>query len=92
MLNSRLFNVLMVAALITVMVLTVLQAVATTQVAYAAQQNKLANTPFCLAPAAPVQSMYVKQMGIWVPRSASAPTGVDGGLIQILSDYRSCSN
>ena len=92
MFKSRLFNILIVAALIAVMALTVLQAVETTRVAHAAQQSKLANTPFCLMPAAPIQSMYVKQMGIWVPRSASAPTGVDGGLIQILSDYRSCSN
>lgn len=92
MFKSRLFNILIVAALIAVMALTVLQAVETTRVAHAAQQSKLANTPFCLVPAAPIRSMYVKQMGIWVPRSASAPTGVDGGLIQILSDYRSCSN
>jgi hypothetical protein len=92
MFKSRLFNVLMIAALIAVMALTVLQAVETTRVAHAAQQSKLANTPLCAMPAAPIQSTYVKQMGIWVPRSANAPTGVDGGLIQILSDYRSCSN
>jgi len=88
----RLFNVLMAATLIAVIALTVLQAVETTRVAHAAQQSRLAITPFCLKPAAPILSVYVKQMGIWVPRSANSPTGVDGGLIQILSDYRSCSN
>lgn len=35
--------------------------------------------------------VYVKEMGMWLPYTEDGPTGMDGGMIHLLSIYRSCS-
>ena len=34
---------------------------------------------------------YIQGTGRWIPFTEAGPTGVDGGLIQLLSSYRICS-
>jgi hypothetical protein len=38
-----------------------------------------------------IRNEYIEEMGIWMAYTEDGPTGVDGGLIQLLSDYRTCS-
>jgi hypothetical protein len=38
-----------------------------------------------------IHNEYVEEMGIWMTYTEDGPTGVDGGLVQLLSDYRICS-
>jgi hypothetical protein len=38
-----------------------------------------------------IRSEYLEKAGIWLTFTEDGPTGVDGGLIQLLSHYRSCS-
>lgn len=98
MFKPHLFNILVIAALVVVTALTVQQGLETTKVVHAAeiygQQNHTMEVLSCPMPAvdfSSIRSVYMKQVGLWVSRTNSGPTGVDGGLIQLLSDYRSCS-
>jgi hypothetical protein len=38
-----------------------------------------------------IRSEYMQSAGTWFPRKSGVPTGVDGGLIQLLSGYQSCT-
>ncbi|HEY6072788.1 MAG TPA: hypothetical protein VIV15_05170 [Anaerolineales bacterium] len=38
-----------------------------------------------------IRSVYMQGARSWFPRTPNGPTGVDGGLIQVLSGSRSCS-
>ena len=38
-----------------------------------------------------IHNEYVGERGIWMTYTEDGPTGVDGGLVQLLSDYRTCS-
>jgi hypothetical protein len=38
-----------------------------------------------------IHNKYTEEMGIWMTHTEDGPTGVDGGLVQLLSDYRTCS-
>ena len=98
MFKHHLFNILVIAALVVVTALTIQQGLETTKVVHAAdiygQHNHSLDTPFCPLPAvdfSSIRSVYAEQMSVWVSRTNSGPTGVDGGLIQLLSDHRACS-
>jgi len=98
MFKHHLFNILVIAALVVVTALTVQQGLETTRVVHAAdlygQHNHIVEALSCPMSAvdfSSIRSAYMKQVGLWVSRTNSGLTGVDGGLIQLLSDYRSCS-
>ena len=98
MFKHRLFNILAIVALVVVTALTIQQALETTKVVHAAeiygQHNHSTEPSLCslsIVDRSSLHSVYIKQMGIWVPRTNAGPTGVDGGLIQLLSEYRACS-
>lgn len=38
-----------------------------------------------------IRNGYVEGMNMWLPQTEDGPTGVDGGLINLLSSYRACS-
>jgi hypothetical protein len=88
MLKHRLFNMLIAVALILVTAFTVREAVATTIVR--SQENSVlrcANLPSRYS----IHTEYVKEAQMWVVGTENGPTGTDGGLINLLSDYRTCS-
>lgn len=91
MFRNRLFNILIVVALVMVTVFTIQQALETTRVVAAAGGPA---TSLCRIPAVDlttISTMYVEELGITVIRSDNGPTGVDGGLIHLLSDRQACS-
>ena len=88
MLKHRLFNMLIAVALILVTGFTVREAVATTIVR--SQGNSVircANLPSRYS----IRTEYVREAQMWVVGTENGPTGTDGGLINLLSDYRTCS-
>jgi len=93
--KNRLFNIFLVAAL-TLMVALILQgAIETNRVAMAAgASDDTVVAPICDNPAverSSIHRVYVNQMDTWLTYTDGAPTGVDGGLIDLLSNARVCS-
>ena len=88
MLRHGLFNLLIAIALVVVTAITAREAVATT--ALRSQGNK-AVVCASLPSRHSLRTEYVKEANMWVVRTENGPTGTDGGLIDLLSDYRSCS-
>jgi hypothetical protein len=88
MLRNRLFNLLIAIALVIVVALTVREAFATTlitsQPAAALECNSL---PSHLS----IHTEVLKETGTRLTYTEDGPTGVDGGLIQLLANYRTCS-
>lgn len=96
--KNRFLNIFLIAALTLMVALTIQGAVATAQVALAAgnvdQGNAPAAAPLCDFPAVERQTIhrvYVEQMDTWITYTDRGPTGVDGGLIELLSGSRDCS-
>ena len=86
--TNRLFKLLIVMSLVIAVVLTVRDAVATTAIrSGAASSITCASLPSRYS----LRSEYVKEADMWVLRTDDGPTGVDGGLVELLSGYRSCS-
>jgi hypothetical protein len=97
MYGTRLFNILVVVALVVVAVLTIQQAAGVAQVTSAASNPVLAASSIqdhtapagaqCLQASAhrTVTAVYVKQMNQWLPHTDEGFTGVDGGLIYMSS-------
>ena len=87
MFKNRLFSILVITALVVVTALTIQQALETTRVVSAAAS-------VCTIPPvdrSSIRSAYMQEKGVWVSLSDNGPTGVDGGLLHLLSDYRTCS-
>jgi hypothetical protein len=58
------------------------------------QANLPTGAPLCDFPAverSTIHRVFVEQMDTWVTYTESGPTGVDGGLIELLSNERACS-
>ena len=88
MLRNRLFNLLIAIALVIVTAFTAREALATTILR--SQGNK-AGVCASLPSRHSLRTEYVKEANLWAVRTEHGPTGTDGGLIALLSDYRSCS-
>jgi hypothetical protein len=93
MLKNRLFNMLILIALVIVIALTVQEAAATASLvseAYSARETK---TLMCasLPSRHSIRSKYLEEVKRWVLRTEDGPTGIDGGLIELLSNYQTCS-
>jgi hypothetical protein len=86
--TNRFFKVLIALALVIAVILTAQEAIATN-----ALKSTRNNTVACniLPSHYSIRSEYVKDASMWILRTEDAPTGVDGGLIELLSGYRSCS-
>lgn len=94
--KNRFFNIFIVAALILMVALTILGAIETTKAAMAAgAADQTLATPICNKPAverSSIRRVYVQQVDSWLTYTGGGPTGVDGGLIELLSNARICSN
>ena len=93
--KNRLFNVFVVAALALMVSLTIQGASETTKIAMAAGvSNHAPAAPLCDNPVVErtsIRRVYVQQMDTWLTYTDGVPTGVDGGLIHLLSNARVCS-
>lgn len=89
MFSQRLFKISVAIALLLVIGLTVREAAATTVVV---SHTSSADTACAgLSPYYPMHTEYVQERRAWVTSTEDGPTGVDGGLIELLSNYRTCS-
>ena len=86
---NRLLYVVVAVALLVVTGLTVRAAAATNTLAGGKGSSKTTCTS--LPSRYSIHNEYVEAMGIWITYTEDGPTGVDGGLVQLLSDYRTCS-
>jgi hypothetical protein len=92
--KNRLFNVFIFAALVLMVALTLQGAIETTKVAMAGDRDQAASAPICDKPAverSSIHRVYVEQMDTWLTYTNGGATGVDGGLIHLLSNTRACS-
>jgi hypothetical protein len=86
---NRLFKLFVFTLLVVVIGLTVREAAATTAVI--SQANSAETVCSSLPSGYSIHTEYVQEKGAWVTYTEDGPTGVDGGLIQLLSDNRACS-
>lgn len=93
MLKNRLFNIFVAIALVIVVALTIREAAATAEIIFETDSTKGAKALECvnLPSRYSIRTEYVKEADMWVVRSEDGPTGVDGGLLELLSNNRSCS-
>lgn len=93
MFKNRLFNVLIALALVMVVALTAREAFATTDVVSQGNAAHGSTTSACaILPAhLSIQTEYASEKGMWVTYTAHGPSGVDGGLMALLSSYPTCS-
>lgn len=89
MFTRRLFNIFVAVALLVVIGLTVREAAATTVLISTAGSTKTACGD--LSSIYSIRTEYVDERKAWVSYTEDGPTGLDGGLIQLLSDHRACS-
>lgn len=94
--TNRLFNVIVAVTLTLMAVLTFQGTIETTRVVWAAgQSDNLSAAPLCDNPAverSSIRRVYIQQMDSLLTYTDGGPTGVDGGLIELLSNARICSN
>jgi hypothetical protein len=93
MLRNRVFNSLIAMALVVIVALTAQEAFATTDVVSQANADHRTSTSACaiLPTHLSIQTEYVSEKGMWVTYTAQGPSGVDGGLMALLSSYPTCS-
>ena len=88
MLRNRLFNTFIVIALITVVALTAREALATSIIT---DDTEAAIKCDSLPSYYSIHAEQIKTTGTRLTYTEDGPTGVDGGLIYLLSAYRTCS-
>jgi hypothetical protein len=95
--KNRLFNVLLVATLFFMALLTIQGSLETVKVVMAASQSdnpvRWSDATKCILSEGDrfsIRSVYLEDVGISLPRTDSGFTGYDGGLIYLLSNYRIC--
>jgi hypothetical protein len=92
MVRNRLFNVSIAIALIIVIAFTVREAAATAAVVSQASSAMRSSVECASLPSRySIHSEYVEAGGVWVTYTEDGPTGVDGGLVDLLASYRTCS-
>ena len=86
---SQLFKIIVAFVLLLVIGLTVREAAATTETL---SRQKISSESACasLPSRYSIHNEYVEGTG-WVTHTEDGPAGVDGGLIDLLSNYRICS-
>jgi hypothetical protein len=88
MFKNRLFTVLIAIALVITLAFTVREAFATTIL-----RSEVNTVAACssLPSKNSIYTEYVEEADMWIIRTEKGPAGVDGGLIDLLSNYRTCS-
>jgi hypothetical protein len=91
MLANRLFHVLIAILLVIVVAFTVREAAATADMISRTNAGKWAKTFECTSLPSR-HSIHTRSVGAMsVLYTEDGPTGIDGGLIELLSNYRACS-
>jgi hypothetical protein len=93
MLRNRLFNVFIPIALVLVISLTIRESSATTDIVLGGDSTKATTTIKCVSLPSrySLRTEYLEEADLWIFRTEDGPTGVDGGLIELMSNYRTCS-
>jgi hypothetical protein len=93
--KSRLFNMFLIAGLALMVALILQGAIETNKVALASGVSHPASSaPVCDnlgVERSSIRRVYVQQMDSWLTYTDGGPTGVDGGLLDLLSNARVCS-
>jgi hypothetical protein len=92
--KNRLFNFVVILALASMAALTISQVAATNRLVSAASNGGAAADEQCSAlgvDRSSIHMVYVERVGAWMPYTQNGPTGVDGGLLQLLSERQACS-
>ena len=93
MFKNRFFNIFITIALVVVVALTVREAAATTGII--AETGSASGTETLKCVSLPsrysIRAEYLKEANTWIFLTEDGPTGVDGGLIELMSNYRTCS-
>lgn len=84
----RLFYLSIAIALVIALAFTAREALATTSIIMGTDALRLCNS---LPSRYSIRSEYVPEADLWILRTEEASTGVDGGLMDLLSKYRTCS-
>ena len=93
MFKPRLFNLFIAIALMTAVVLTVREAAAIADLTSQAESVSRSSPEYKDLPSRhSIHSKYISDMGVWMTYTEDGPTGVDGGLVDQLSSYRTCSH
>jgi hypothetical protein len=92
MLKNRLFNVFIAVALVLIIALTVREAFATTNIISRGGAANEAAILECgsLPSHFSIHTKRMQETGTQLIYSDAGPTGVDGGLVYLLSAYRTC--
>ena len=91
--RNRSFNLWIIIAVVIVVAITVREAAARAPIVSPTDPIKVAKALECTS----LPSRYsiriedVKEPGMWLPYTEDGPAGIDGGLIYLLSSYRTCS-
>lgn len=88
MFSNRSFQVFVGIALAITITFTVQEALATSLLR---AEGKAITTCASLPSRYSFHTEYVKEANLWIIRTEDGPTGVDGGLGEILSAYRTCA-
>jgi hypothetical protein len=88
MFRNRLFNILIAIALVMVVALTIREAFATASITAQTDTSIKCNS---LPSRYSIHTEVVKETGLPLTYTEDGPTGVDGGAIDLLSEYRTCS-
>ena len=91
MVSHRLFNIIVAVALFVAVGLTVREAYATSAVLADDSASRSNNGCSSLPARASIHTEYVEEAGAWTTYTNDGPTGVDGGVIHLMSMYRTCS-
>lgn len=85
----RLINILIVGALIVLIGFTVREVTATAALVSPTDSSKAVcdSLPSHFS----IRTEYLVETGRWVTYTQDGPTGIDGGLIELLSENRACS-
>ena len=88
MIRNRLFALSIAITLVIAAALTVREAVAISLI-----QSESGTVVKCqsLPSRYSIHTEYVEKANLWVIQTEDGPSGVDGGLIDLLSSYRTCS-
>jgi hypothetical protein len=86
--KNHLFNLLIAVSLVTLIAFTVREALATS---ITTSETHAAVKCGSLPSRYSIQSKYVEEIGTSMTFTEDGPTGVDGGLMYLLSAYRTCS-
>ena len=97
--KNSLFSFAMILTLVMVAAFTINQVVAANRLVSAASSDGTA--PNHLLAGAPcsasdldrssIHVVYVEQFGAWMPSTNNGSIGMDGGLLELLSDRRTCA-